>query len=98
MLYVLTTCCQASAKGGEHGAVCRACHRQIPDVCGWADMSDTVTVGSLTTVITGLGAAPALAALAAAGLHAQRDTWKVAPPTRGRPAPGTPHGHERRDP
>ncbi len=36
---LLTTCCQASAKGAERGVVCRACHRLIDERFGMAWMA-----------------------------------------------------------
>lgn len=33
---MLTGCCAASAKGTEHGVVCRACHRALPPLAGAA--------------------------------------------------------------
>jgi hypothetical protein len=42
--YGLTTCCDASAKGGEHGIVCRACYREIdPLLGGPMDVADAYT-------------------------------------------------------
>jgi hypothetical protein len=32
--YYLTDCCLASAKGGEHGVICRACYRPVDDALG----------------------------------------------------------------
>ena len=40
MLYLLTACCKASAKGSGDGVVCRACYRPIPDWMGWATLTD----------------------------------------------------------
>jgi hypothetical protein len=36
IVYYLTPCCQASAKGAECGTVCRACYREVSDDLGWA--------------------------------------------------------------
>lgn len=36
IIYVLTTCCEASGKGGERAVICRACHQPVPEVHGWA--------------------------------------------------------------
>lgn len=40
MIYRLTGCCQASAKGGFTGILCRACYAVIPDEMGDAWMVD----------------------------------------------------------
>ena len=40
MVYRLTGCCQASAKGGFEGILCRACYAVIPDEMGDAWMVD----------------------------------------------------------
>jgi len=34
MVYPLTECCEASAKGSEGGIVCRRCYRAIDDLLG----------------------------------------------------------------
>ena len=34
VVYALTPCCGASAKGSAHGVVCRACYAPIPSVYG----------------------------------------------------------------
>lgn len=34
IVYALTPCCGASAKGSAHGVVCRACYAPIPSVYG----------------------------------------------------------------
>lgn len=36
IVYYLTPCCQASAKGGWEGTICRACYEPLPDEYGWA--------------------------------------------------------------
>lgn len=36
MGHYLTPCCAASVKGGERGAVCRACHQPVDDRLGMA--------------------------------------------------------------
>ena len=40
MVHYLTDCCNASAKGGEHGVVCRACYREIDPEMGMAWLAD----------------------------------------------------------
>lgn len=32
--YLLTDCCNASGKGGEHGVICRACYQPVDAVYG----------------------------------------------------------------
>lgn len=32
--FYVTPCCDASAKGGEHGTICRKCHRPIDPAIG----------------------------------------------------------------
>jgi predicted Fe-S protein YdhL (DUF1289 family) len=39
IVYILTPCCKASAKGGERGVICRSCHRLLPDNAGWAALA-----------------------------------------------------------
>lgn len=39
IVYLLTTCCGASAKGGEHGVICRACYAPIDERFGMAWMA-----------------------------------------------------------
>lgn len=36
VVYLLTRCCKGSAKGTEHGVVCRSCYRPIADEMGMA--------------------------------------------------------------
>ncbi len=40
MVYYLTPCCKASAKGCDEHVACRACYRVIPDALGDAWMVD----------------------------------------------------------
>ena len=45
IIYPLSKCCKASAKGSGNGIVCRACYRPLPDRFGmaadnWVDLSD----------------------------------------------------------
>ena len=40
IVYLLTTCCGASATGTEHGTACRACYKPIPDTMGMAWTAD----------------------------------------------------------
>ena len=44
MVYLLTSCCGASAKGSGAGTVCRGCYKPIADAMGWAAMSDDAGV------------------------------------------------------
>jgi hypothetical protein len=40
VVYLLTRCCEASAKGGLHGVICRNCHTPVPDLFGMAWMAE----------------------------------------------------------
>jgi hypothetical protein len=40
IVYILTTCCGASAKGVEYGAACRKCYTPISDLFGMAWTAD----------------------------------------------------------
>lgn len=39
IVYFLTDCCKASAKGVEHGVACRACYRLVDERLGMAWMA-----------------------------------------------------------
>ena len=44
MVYLLTSCCGASAKGSEAGTVCRGCYKPVKDAMDWSAMSDDAGV------------------------------------------------------
>jgi hypothetical protein len=49
IIYPLTSCCEASAKGAEEGIICRSCYRPVSDVfgLGWTQEEwDTAPLGS----------------------------------------------------
>jgi hypothetical protein len=47
LVYFLTRCCKASAKGGQYGTICRACYSPIDERLGMAWTVDEVEVGYL---------------------------------------------------
>lgn len=70
IIYYLTACCNASAKGGQYGVICRACHNPVPDWMGDAALiHDLARVTQMLTRIIRVEDVPVIIAGIAATIR-----------------------------
>lgn len=58
IIYLLTPCCGASAKGSGEGVVCRSCYRPIPSVFGAAVAAGEDASHMFATALAAVGGCP----------------------------------------